>query len=289
VYLISWAAPKCSSMKLDIKLHCETFFGQNVFIVGDHPQLGEWDPRNGIRMHCQSPSKWRLSFDIHNESKVLKYKYCILNDLQDAGGIPFWEPGKDRELNWASCNGEVEQISDTWGTEDKVIEIIKGVFPGRLYCSPMPFSTLFDPKGSIYSQYKQLNLDCIILLAYREECLDKTNGIDLTVRYGKDTYPVIYYPIDDFGVPEKQSFIKLVDRLKKSLEKGDNVIIHSHAGIGRTGVLLTCLLRRCLSAGKLQGVLKIGNIDDIMKYVKSQVRGTLQAENQIKFVKELDL
>lgn len=43
--------------------------------------------------------------------------------------------------------------------------------------------------------------DVILLLCYHTEIIQQSGGQDVIKKYGKDGYAVIWYPIDDFGVP----------------------------------------------------------------------------------------
>jgi len=50
-------------------------------------------------------------------------------------------------------------------------------------------------------------------------------------------------PIEDRGVPDKEESVRdAVERVKHFLADGKNVAIHCRQGIGRTGLLASCLL-----------------------------------------------
>jgi hypothetical protein len=66
-------------------------------------------------------------------------------------------------------------------------------------------------------------------------------GFDLLAQYGKDSIPVVYFPIDDFKTPKPGDFnyvSRLVDRLEDLLQKGMNVLVHCHAGMPWKKIIL---------------------------------------------------
>lgn len=55
----------------------------------------------------------------------------------------------------------------------------------------------------------------------------------------------VHFPIVEGDIPaDTVAFPALVDELRGALEAGARVVIHCRAGIGRTGVLAGCILRR---------------------------------------------
>ncbi len=67
-----------------------------------------------------------------------------------------------------------------------------------------------------------------------------------------------YFPIEEFDVPsDPEAFARLVRRLLADLKAGRPVCAHCFAGVGRTGLLLSCLLGRFLGLGPEQAIRRV--------------------------------
>jgi len=260
---------------LSFYLPFQTNFGENLYVVGNHPAFGAWDPRKGRRMTYRHPSSWFLHAELRVEADkpLLKYKYCIMNDNEPNGGVPRWEPG---EVHLIEINqGSKLECKDVWGLGKKVRCIsLPPNIPGKLYSSPLPFSG-FDPFQTAYREIAQENIDVVVLLLYQSEVVQQTGGQDLLKRYGKDGYAVIWYPIDDFGVPlDISSFSVMLTHVYTLLKKGCNVAIQCHAGIGRTGLTLACIGKKFF--GK--------DASEALSWVRDHIIGSLQSKEQVEYV-----
>ncbi len=129
----------------------------------------------------------------------------------------------------------------------------------------MPFAPSFDTERKVYDEFKENKIDVIVCLSWKDECEARV-GFDLLDKYGRDGFAVIYFPIDDFHVP-KENHRRLLESIHAFLLKGCNIVIHCHAGIGRTGLVL-CTLAKLF--------WKFPNDEDIVVWMRQRIRGAVQ-------------
>ena len=124
--------------------------------------------------------------------------------------------------------------------------------PGRIFRSPMPFS-VYDPRGNSLLQFKRENGSLIVLLAEEEECMERT-GRNLKALYLQEGFQVIHFPIPDFDVPSKEDLEEVVKKTVEHAQVGKNILIHCHAGLGRTGLFVTYLAKRVLGLSSEEAI-----------------------------------
>jgi hypothetical protein len=84
------------------------------------------------------------------------------------------------------------------------------------------------------------------------------------------------YPIEDFGLPDDQrSFDSLITDLVGRIEAGGSVCVHCRMGVGRTGIVLACVV------GRLFGIPGQQAIRTVRK-----VRTAIETGEQVAFVEE---
>jgi len=106
----------------------------------------------------------------------------------------------------------------------------------------MPYS-VYDPQGDSLLQFKRQKGSIIVLLAEEEECMERT-GRKLKSLYHQEGFQVIHLPIPDFDVPSREDLEEAVKKTVEYAQAGENIVIHCHAGLGRTGLFVAYLAKQ---------------------------------------------
>lgn len=88
-------------------VNATTAWGQNIFVVGNHPVLGSWDPAAALPLSSASYPVWRLAAGLP-AGTALQYKYL----RKDSGGAVTWEGGANRTVTIPSSG--LVTLNDTW-------------------------------------------------------------------------------------------------------------------------------------------------------------------------------
>ncbi len=144
--------------------------------------------------------------------------------------------------------------------------------PGRIFRSPMPFS-VYDPRGDSLVQFKREKGSLIVLLAEEEECIERT-GRELKFLDHQEGFQVIHLPIPDFDVPSKEALEEAVKKTVEHAQAGKNIVIHCHAGLGRTGLFVAYLAKQVLGLSS----------EEAIHWTRRYVRHALETYEQEKFI-----
>lgn len=85
---------------VEVEFNCEegySVWGQSVYVVGNSPLLGDWDPTRAVKLDPIYYPHWQatLPVEIH---PGLEWK-CILRDEQNASNVIMWEEGENNLLD----------------------------------------------------------------------------------------------------------------------------------------------------------------------------------------------
>jgi len=160
------------------------------------------------------------------------------------------------------------------------------------FAAPSKFGSIFteiplELKGKIFRTsmpgYMGMTLDetekklneneikTVIMLCEKQESV----GVDLEKWYREKGFNVIYFPIQDFSIPKTVDLSHLLDQIIEIASRGENIAIHCKAGVGRTGLVLSCLAKKILK--------KSG--EEAIKFIRQFIMGAVESPPQKAFVK----
>jgi protein-tyrosine phosphatase len=115
--------------------------------------------------------------------------------------------------------------------------------PGKLYLTSMP-----GRYGSIEKFLREIedqDINHILCLVSDEEIAEKSPEYLEAIHQSRIPARLWQHSIPDYGAPGKpDEILQAVDAMKQALIRGESVVIHCAAGIGRTGMVATALLIR---------------------------------------------
>ncbi|KAH9859843.1 hypothetical protein IAQ61_011625 [Plenodomus lingam] len=106
------APPACNS-RVTFNVRATTVFGENVFVVGQLTQLGNWTPNDArplsASQYTSSNPIWSGSVDLP-ASTAFDYKYI----RRSSSGAFTWESDPNRRFTTSSGCGSTVTVNDTW-------------------------------------------------------------------------------------------------------------------------------------------------------------------------------
>ncbi len=145
-------------------------------------------------------------------------------------------------------------------------------YPGKIFRSPMPFST-FD-RSEVWSSFLDEEIKLVVILTEQQEYLVYARK-DLPAFYRSQGLDILHLPVPDMGIPEDiVGWEQGLERASKAAREGSNVVVHCLAGIGRTGTFLACLAKENLG---LDG-------RNAIEWVRKTLPGAMENVDQEEFV-----
>ncbi|RMG56551.1 MAG: 4-alpha-glucanotransferase [Bacteroidetes bacterium] len=98
-------------MLVRFHIHFHTSWGQQLFVCGSLPSLGDWEYRQAAPMQYQSDGRWELTLDVPDDIPAFSYKYILFHE--PSGGVE-WEFGADRVVEIKAKRFSEIDLQDVW-------------------------------------------------------------------------------------------------------------------------------------------------------------------------------
>lgn len=119
---------------------------------------------------------------------------------------------------------------------------LDGPWPGRLAMAARPRGG--DWLHDDIVGWKRAGVNAVLSLLTRDEERDLELGEETTEAKAQGI-EFISFPIPDRQVPSSETgLVRTLERLDDALSSGKNVVVHCRQGVGRSGLIATCLLVR---------------------------------------------
>ncbi|QDL93976.1 tyrosine protein phosphatase (plasmid) [Paroceanicella profunda] len=115
---------------------------------------------------------------------------------------------------------------------------VGGADPGRLFIMPAPSAARLHDD---VRHYRSQAVGTIVSLLEPAESGALGLG-DEAATCAEQGLEFLAFPIPDFGVPERAAVTALVEAMVARLRDGAGVAVHCRAGIGRSGLVVSCTL-----------------------------------------------
>jgi alpha-amylase len=96
----------CTAVAVSFAVEALTVWGENVFVAGNRPELGNWNTDNGLALSAATYPIWRGTVNLPPNT-TFEYKYVKKN-----GGQVIWETGANRVRSTGA--GCTVTFDDTW-------------------------------------------------------------------------------------------------------------------------------------------------------------------------------
>ncbi|KAJ1263149.1 hypothetical protein BS78_09G162000 [Paspalum vaginatum] len=114
------APGKTVRVRFVLKKQCA--FGQSVYLVGDAPALGLWDPSNASALKWAESHEWILEKDLP-ANELIEFKFL----LQDSAGKLHWQNGPNRSFQTGETANTLVVFEDWDDVKNQKIEEEEGV------------------------------------------------------------------------------------------------------------------------------------------------------------------
>ena len=118
------------------------------------------------------------------------------------------------------------------------IYLVTSSLPGKLFIMPKPSSEWLEDD---VKHLNNIGINTLVSLLEPKEAADLKLENEQSICI-QNSITFLTFPIQDRNLPSTNSFDRLIKQVVNKLKEGESVAIHCRAGIGRSGVVVSCAL-----------------------------------------------
>ncbi len=97
-------------MKINLNIHYNTSFGQQICVCGSTKSLGNGDVSKAVKLTYLNDGNWSITLTVPAKTKLLEYRYGLV----DEHGNMSWEWGDGRKIKVSELNAPIIYAHDQW-------------------------------------------------------------------------------------------------------------------------------------------------------------------------------
>lgn len=165
---------------------------------------------------------------------------------------------------------------------------------GCIYRGAMPWE-LSNPKAGeeYYSLLKRNGIQKVVVLVTQQEIdfvseFKYPNALEF---YAERQFEIIHFPILDGDIPRNdKAFENLIGSLTENLKEGQHILVHCMGGIGRTGLVISCIAKKILISNEDSFTNRNSGIDNVkisdiaLKNIRDHLPGAVETKEQKEYL-----
>ena len=230
--------------KLIFQIKFHTNYGQDLFITGDHPLLGNNQIENAIPLQYFNEEYWYTVIDLKDTDVVdgnITYHYILKN----ADGTLNFDWGYDKKINLSKCNAEELICTDAWNyagyfentfyTEPFTGVLLKVNHTSVKTRSPKQVTHTLKVKTPLLAKGQTL---CILGSCHSLGNWDIVKPVLMSRAAGEDFYTVsVNLSKESFPIAYKYGVYDVANKQFVRYEDGNNRVLHDAGKQNREAIL----------------------------------------------------
>jgi len=224
-----------------VKFH--TNYGQDLFIMGDHPLLGNNVPENAVAMHYFDEEHWYLVLELDDlvMDAAITYNYILRNP----DGTINYDWGNDKVFHPAKTKAQELVLMDAWNhagyyentfyTEPFSQVLLKANHTPVKLSSPKTTTHILKVKSPLLAQGQTL---CVLGSCDSLSNWDTAKPVLMSRAAGEDFYTVaLNFTKETFPIAYKYGVYDTLNNQYIRYEDGNNRVLHDAGKANRRTVL----------------------------------------------------